>query len=80
MRMANAESRVISVLRRVFEGKGLPAPELGPETVLDGSLGLDSLDFAEWVVRLDQEFGQDPFAAEQVPQIRTIREMAALYS
>ena len=77
--MSDVESRVISTLRDVFENKGMAAPDLGLDTVLDGSLGLESLDFAELVVRLEAEFGKDPFAVSAVPHVRTIGDLAALY-
>lgn len=81
--MANSmerERRVMDTIRAVFQNKGLQPPELCGETVLDSSLGLDSMDFAEIVVRLEQEFGTDPFADGGVPGIRTISDLAALYA
>ena len=70
---------MISCLRQVFRGKGLAPPELSADTPLDGSLGLESLDFAELVVRLEKEFGVDPFANAPPTQIRTVAELAACY-
>ena len=72
-------SRVISALRQVFENKGVPPPLMGPHTLLDRSLGLDSLDYAEAVVRLDNDFGTDPFAAPEPPIVRTIADLANAY-
>ena len=77
--MAENERRVIETLRAVFANKGLEPPELGPDTLLDRSLGLESIDFAELVVRLERVFGADPFATGEVPAIRTIRDLAGLY-
>ena len=74
-----SESKVIAALKAVFENKGQDAPELAPDTLLDGRLGLESIDFAELVVRLEQEFGKDPFAADTVPQVSTVHDLAALY-
>ena len=71
--------RVIDELQHVFDGKGLAAPELGPDTVLDSSLGLESMDFAELVVRLEGVFGKDPFGQAETPEIRTIADLARLY-
>ena len=59
--------------------KGLISPQLLPETVLDGSLGLESLDFAELVVRLEQAFGVDPFSKGSIPEVRTLGDLCALY-
>lgn len=77
--MTDAEQRVIEEIRAVFSNKGCPAPELGPETVLDRSLGLESIDFAELVVRLEIAFNKDPFAAADQAPIRTVGDLAALY-
>ena len=71
---------VIDSLRAVFENKGLQPPEMSEDTVLDRSLGLESLDFAELVVRLEQHFGKDPFATDHPPQVRTIGDLAAAYA
>jgi acyl carrier protein len=73
------EDRVIAVFRLVFKNRGLEPPELGPATVLDSSLGLESLDFAEVVVRLEREFGTDPFADGVPPGTRTVADVARLY-
>jgi acyl carrier protein len=77
--MNGHETRVANAIREVFANKGQSAPELGPDTVLDTSLGLESIDFAELAVRLESEFGKDPFASGDVPPIRTIADLAALY-
>jgi acyl carrier protein len=73
-------AQVIDVIHAVFRRKGAAAPPpVGPETPLDGSLGLDSLDFAEVAVRLEQAFGFDPFSAGTVNRLRTVADLAALY-
>jgi acyl carrier protein len=72
-------SKVISELVEVFGSRALTPPPLSALTILDGSLGLESLDFAELVVRLEQAFGKDPFASGQIPEIRTIEDLALLY-
>jgi acyl carrier protein len=78
--MTQEERRVIATILAVFANKGTKAPPLGPETVLDGSLGLESIDFAELVVRLEAEFDHDPFSLGNTPQIRTVGDLAALYA
>ncbi len=75
----STEERVISEIEAVFRNKGQAAPALAVEMPLDSSLGLDSLDFAELVVRLEQAFGADPFSAGTIPQIETVRGLARLY-
>jgi acyl carrier protein len=77
--MNGHESRVANAIREVFANKGQRPPELGPHTVLDTSLGLESIDFAELAVRLESEFGKDPFSSGDVPPIRTLADLAALY-
>jgi acyl carrier protein len=77
--LSDNERRVIEVIRAVFANKGLEPPELAADTVLDRSLGLESIDFAELVLRLEREFGEDPFAEGDVPAIRTIHDLAGLY-
>lgn len=74
-----AIDRVIDVLNTVLENRGLEPGNLSPETRLDASLGLESLDFAEVVVRLEELTGKDPFASGSIPQVSTVSELAALY-
>jgi acyl carrier protein len=78
--MTQNETRVVEVLSGIFERKGLEAPLLNAESVLDGSLGLESLDFAEMVILLEQITGKDPFASGSFPNIRTVADLAALYN
>jgi acyl carrier protein len=77
--MTPAEAMVIRELEEVIRGKGFSLPNLSPETVLDQQLGLESLDFAELVIRLEQATGKDPFGSTVTPQIRTVSDLAALY-
>ncbi len=56
-----------------------PAPELADDTVLLES-GLDSLGFAIFVARLDEELGFDPFtAADEAYYPQTFGEFVAFY-
>lgn len=71
--------KVVLEFETVFRNKGLSPPALVPETALDGSLGLESLDFAELVVRLESVFGRDPFAQDPLPEVRTLAELCSLY-
>jgi acyl carrier protein len=74
-----AEAKVIACIAEVFDNKGEAAPPLGPDTRLDASLGLDSLDFAELVVRLEARFGGDPFSHGASERVGTVAELARLY-
>lgn len=71
--------KVVAELEAIFRGKDMAPPPLLPETILDGSLGLESLDFAELVVRLEGAFGKDPFSEGEMPEIRTIADLANVY-
>jgi acyl carrier protein len=77
--MTSNESVVIKILGQILRWKDLPAAVLAPGTVLDSQLGLESIDFAELVVRLEEATGKDPFADGTPPQIQTISDLAALY-
>jgi acyl carrier protein len=72
-------SIIIGEFQTVFKNKGMNPPALSAETILDGSLGLESLDFAEVVVRLEQVFGRDPFSGDTIPEVSTMAELCALY-
>ncbi len=74
-----SEAKVIESIAEVFENKGLKTPLLDAETRLDASLGLDSLDFAELVVRLEASFGTDPFSQGAPTRVGTIGQLAKLY-
>ena len=78
--MLPTEKAVIEQLRQIFERKNLTPPDLSPESPVDASIGLESIDFAELVVRLEGVYGSDPFASGDVPQLQTIADLAALYS
>jgi acyl carrier protein len=71
--------KIVGEFETVFKNKGLTPPCLVPDTVLDGSLGLESLDFAELVVRLEQVFGIDPFSQDTIPEVRTLADLCVLY-
>ena len=77
--LAAVDRMVIATIEAVFRNKGLEPPALAMETAFDRSLGLESLDFAEIVVRLEEETGKDPFAEGSEWQIRTIGDLAVLY-
>lgn len=48
-------------LRAVFENNDKTCPEFSPDTPLDSSFGLDSLDWAEFAVRFQKATGRDIF-------------------
>lgn len=74
----DSQKQIMDVLLEVFQNKDMTAPELKPDTVLD-QLGLESLDFAQAVIRMEEITGKDPFATGAEYQIRTLSDLAALY-
>lgn len=77
--MSATLDRVMVQIRAVYDNKGVEPPALSTSSVLGPEIGLESLDLAEIVVRLENEFGFDPFA-EGVPEgVRTIGDLANLY-
>jgi acyl carrier protein len=78
-RMTPNETTVIQILKTIIDSKQLPVPSITPDTVLEANLGLESLDFAELVVRLEEATGKDPFANGDAPHVQTVCDLAALY-
>ena len=74
----DSQNKIVEVLLEVFKAKGLTAPALAADTVLD-QLGLESLDFAQAVIRMEEITGKDPFATGAEYQIKTLSDLAALY-
>ena len=72
--------RVVGCILAVFESKQKTVPAIAAETKLDGSLGLASLDYAELVVRLEDEFGFDPFVDGIPSGLATVADLTALYA
>jgi acyl carrier protein len=77
--MNDTFDKVILCIREVFESKRQQAPSIDEGTRLDASLGLESLDYAELVVRLEGVFGTDPFAEGVPPGLQTVGDLVALY-
>jgi acyl carrier protein len=70
---------ITDVIRVMLVERGEAVPALQGDTQISNS-GLDSLDIAVLVVRLEEHFGFDPFAEvlDRYPQ--TLGEMAELYA
>jgi acyl carrier protein len=79
MTQSDTLTTVIGEFRTVFKNKGIDPPALSADTLLNGSLGLESLDFAEVVMRLEQVFGKDPFSNGTVPELSTLGDLCSLY-
>lgn len=78
MILTDNQTRIVDALAEVFKEKGLTMPVIESDTVLD-QLGLESLDFAQVVIRMEEVTGKDPFATGAEYQIRTLADLAAVY-
>jgi acyl carrier protein len=75
--MAVDPSDIVGTIKGFLDRISKPA-ELTPDTQLyaDG-VGLDSLETAELSALLEDEFGDDPFTADEMPQ--TVGDILAFY-
>ena len=76
----NLKSDIVSTIQKVAsEGGKQLVDNFGDETVLLES-GLDSLDFAILVARLEEELNADPFSAMAEPVYpRTLADFVSIY-
>ena len=61
--MATQQNRgpaIVAAITRTLQDKDMTDVVVRPDTAVDGSLGLDSLDWAAIVVELESELGIDP--------------------
>jgi len=70
--------RIETVVNRVLTESGRPSRIFEDDDSLTQTIGLTSLDLAQVVVSLEQEFGVDPFRVS-VPRITTLGDLVALY-
>jgi len=71
---------VLEAIRETLAAKGLPPPPvLDRNTPVDGSLGLDSLDWAAVIVRLEEKTGADPFQKPVERELKTVADLVAMY-
>ncbi len=70
---------VMEAIRATLVAKGLKPPGLSLSTPIDGSLGLDSLDWATVIVRLEETTGVDPFEKPVERELKTIEDLVQLY-
>ncbi len=79
MDQSQVKTKVESILQTILAEKGIERQSFQPdETLYEDGLGLDSLDTATFSVHLENEFGTDPYSAEQFPQ--TINEVITYYA
>jgi len=73
------ESVILSIVGETLAAKDRAISNLGPDSPLNEQLGLDSLDWAAVVVRLEMETGIDPFAHGTTGDLKTISDLVDLY-
>ena len=72
---------ICSTAREILSGRGRDVADWTDAMGLfAGGLGLDSLDFATLVVRLEQQTGYDPFRSGDQDRLpRTLGELISIY-
>jgi len=71
--------QISEIVQRILSEKGLDASPIAADTaLLDGSVGIDSLDLAVLVRELEDVVGHDPFADGFI-EFQTAGELAKLY-
>lgn len=70
--------RIEAVTNRILTESNRPPCIFQDDDDLTQTIGLTSLDLAQVVVSLEQEFGVDPFR-ESTPRITTFADLVALY-
>ena len=71
--------QLIDSIHEVIRNKGLEPRRIDAATKLDSALDLDSLDYAELVVRLHGALRVDPFVSGDAFDVTTVGELAAVY-
>ena len=70
---------ILAIIGETAAAKGLHIANLGLDSPVDRTLGLDSLDWAAVVVRLEIETDIDPFAAGTPYQLATVADLVDFY-
>ncbi|MDD4889478.1 MAG: phosphopantetheine-binding protein [Phycisphaerae bacterium] len=72
---------VIAMIRQVLSDHGrIVAAVLDEQGLFADGVGLDSLDLATLVVRLEQATGRDPFRSGECDRLpRTVGELVSIY-
>lgn len=77
--MASIKETILAIVAETLKNKGIEIDGLDESTPVGAELGLDSLDWATVVVRIEDETGLDPFAKGNVGQLVTIADLIFLY-
>lgn len=70
---------ILQIIEETLVAKDLSAQGLDLDSPVDSTLGLDSLDWAAVVVRIELETGADPFAEGTVGSLKTVSDLVDLY-
>ena len=70
---------ILLIIEETLVAKDLSAQGLDLDSPVDSTLGLDSLDWAAVVVRIELETGVDPFAEGTVGSLKTVSDLVDLY-
>jgi len=69
---------ILAAIRESLEMKGITESPT-PDMPVDARLGLDSLDWAAIVVRLEGSLGVDPFEEGVDRELKTIQDIVGVY-
>ena len=70
---------ILQIIEETLVAKDLSAQGLDLDSPVDSTLGLDSLDWAAVVVRIELETGADPFSEGTVGSLKTVSDLVDLY-
>ena len=70
---------ILQIIGETLAAKELSTQGLGLDSPVDSTLGLDSLDWAAVVVRVEMETGVDPFAEGTIGGLKTVSDLVDLY-
>ena len=70
---------ILQIIGETLAAKELSTQGLGLDSPVDSTLGLDSLDWAAVIVRVEMETGVDPFAEGTIGGLKTVSDLVDLY-
>ena len=76
---AELVNRVFTTIMLVAGNRNIKLPVLTEQTELDGRLGLDSLDWATIIVKLEMEFAVEPLSTGKMVQWKTLGDVVETY-
>jgi len=75
---ADAREQVCEVIYQTLRNNGKTTADLDDDTPLS-QIGLDSMEWAEFVVQMESVMGFDPFSRALDDELRTLRDLISLY-